>query len=193
MVGQCSCGLDLTPGRGGLMTNWCLGSITVSTLPTPVGRLNGSILSVKLTFFSLSLSLSGAPPPQSVCLGQREAPWEFNCLVFPWSQVHYINSSGPRCILLTCRNLFLYLLGCQRGSFPPSWGREREKLGEGEGQWELGRHRRPLWCTSRADENMTGRYRRGTQGLLGRGEIRVALVGTPRRWGEGQRQCWLKV
>ena len=73
MVGQCSCGLDLTPGRGGLMTNWCLGSITVSTLPTPVGRLNGSILSVKLTFLSLSisLSLSGSPPPP-VCLSGPE-------------------------------------------------------------------------------------------------------------------------
>lgn len=77
--------------------------------------------------------------------------------------------------------------------------REREQLGEGEGQRELGKHRRPLWCTSRADKNMTGRYRWGTQGLLCLGEIRVALVGMQRhesvkeQCGEGQRQCWLKV
>lgn len=73
MVGQCSRRPDVTSGRGGLMTDWCFSSITDSTLPTPVGQLNGSIL-----------SLSFSPTPfLSVCLGSREAPWEFNCLVFP--------------------------------------------------------------------------------------------------------------
>ena len=89
MVGQCSRRPGVTSGRGGLMTNWCLSPITVSTLPTPVGLLNGSILSVNPPFvcvslpFSLSLQGPLTPPLQSVCLGQREAPWEFNCLVFP--------------------------------------------------------------------------------------------------------------
>ena len=97
MVGQCSRRPNVTSGQGGLMTDWCLSSITVSTLPTPVGQLNGSILSVKppislslfLSFSSL-FSLFHSPPPgsltaplQSVCLGRREALWEFNCLVFP--------------------------------------------------------------------------------------------------------------
>ena len=58
MVGRCSRRSDLTPGRGSLMTNWCLTSITVSTLPTLVGSLNGSILSVNPLSLSLCLSLS---------------------------------------------------------------------------------------------------------------------------------------
>lgn len=57
MVGRCSRRSDLTPRRGGLMTNWCSSSIIVSTLPTPLGLLNGSILSVTPLFLPLALSL----------------------------------------------------------------------------------------------------------------------------------------
>lgn len=59
------------------MTNWCLSSITGSTLPTPVSLLNSSILFVRLPFFSLSLfrclspfRVSNTPSLQSVCLHQ---------------------------------------------------------------------------------------------------------------------------
>lgn len=61
MVGRCSRRSELTPRRGGLMTNWCLSSITVCTLPTPVGLLNGSILSVSPQFLSPFLSLLTSP------------------------------------------------------------------------------------------------------------------------------------
>lgn len=93
MVERCSCGPNMTSRRDSLMTNWCLNSITLSTLPTPVSLLNGSILSFRPQFFLSLPSLftfshplpPGSPTPllQSACLGQREAPWEFNCLVFP--------------------------------------------------------------------------------------------------------------
>lgn len=59
MVGRCSRRPDLTSGRGGLMTNWRLSSITVCTLPTPVGLLNGSILYVNPP---ISLPLSPLTP-----------------------------------------------------------------------------------------------------------------------------------
>lgn len=89
MVGRCSHRSDLTPRRGGLMTNWCPSSIIVSTLPTPLGLLNGSILLVaplfppscslslssNISFFPFSLyRVSNNPPPtpthpdHSVCL-----------------------------------------------------------------------------------------------------------------------------
>lgn len=90
MVGQRSHRPDVTSGCGGLMTNWCLRSITASTLPTPVGLLNGSILSTNFyhlpifllsTFLSLSLEGLYPPPPPptppppthpSVCLSEPE-------------------------------------------------------------------------------------------------------------------------
>lgn len=55
----------------------------------------------------------------------REASWEFNCLVLPRSQVHYINSPDPRRILPTWRNLFLFLLSWLRGQLTLSWVREK--------------------------------------------------------------------
>lgn len=61
---------------------------------------------------SLSRPSTGSltTPLQSPCLGQREAPWEFNCFVLPKSQDHYIKSSNPHGRLLTCRNLFLVFI-----------------------------------------------------------------------------------
>lgn len=121
MVGQCSHRPDGTSGWGGLMTNWCLRSITASTLPTPVGRLNGSILPA----LSRPLSPSRVSNPPSVCPSGGRHRGSLIASYFPWNQVHYINSSDPRCILSTCCNLFLYLLGWQTGSFPLSWATQR--------------------------------------------------------------------
>lgn len=182
-----------------MAASWQIGrlsSLTVSPLPTPLGWLNGSILSDNPQFLSplasfLSPSRFPNNPLQSVCLGQREAPWEFNCLIFPWSQVHYINSSGPRCILLTCRNLFLYLLCWQRGSFPLCCGRGskhawvREKV-----KWSSAG--KGIHCDAPAEGNMTRSYRRGSQSLLSPGEIRVAAVrmqkyeSAKERWGRSE-------
>lgn len=55
MAARCSCGPAVTSGWGSLMSNWCLSSITACTLPTPASLLNGSILSVSLPHFSLSI------------------------------------------------------------------------------------------------------------------------------------------
>lgn len=182
MVGQCSHRPDVTSGWGGLMTNWCLRSITASTLPTPVGRLNGSILSAEPSPCSLpfSLSLKGLQPPFSLSVWARgRHRGSLIASYFPWNQVHYINSSDPRCILSTCCNLFLYLLGWQKGSFPLSWARQRncgwvrEKVrGRSAG---AGIH-----CDAPARQMKTWRERGGDQGRSVRDAKARSSEGTTR-------------
>lgn len=195
MVGQCSHGPDVTSGWGGLMTNWRLRSITASTLPTPVGHLNGSILSAEPSPCALpfSLSLKGLQPPFSLSVWARgRHRGSLIASYFPWNQVHYINSSDPRCILSTCCNLFLYLLGWQKGSFPLSWARQRncgwvrEKVrGSSAG---TGIH-----CDAPAGQMKTW-WRHTSEE-----EIRVALFemqkheAAKERRGEGRRQRCLQV
>lgn len=131
-------GWTVTSGRGGLMTNWLNHSQHASYSCGPAKWLYSLCqsplflslsLSLSAPWSSLSLSpfrVSNTPPPSACLSAPEEALWEFNCLVFPWSQVHYINSYSPHCILLTCCNLFLYLLGWQSGGFPLSWGSESD-------------------------------------------------------------------
>lgn len=68
--------------------------------------LNVSILSSKKPP-ALWLVLSNTPflfLLQPDCLDPGVAPWQFNCLVFHRSPLHY--RKGPRCIFWTCCHLF---------------------------------------------------------------------------------------
>lgn len=149
MVGRCSRRSDLTPRRGGLMTNWCSSSIIVSTLPTPLGLLNGSILLVapllppscslslssNISFFPFSLyRVCNNPPPtpthpdHSVCLcrGRHRG----SLIALYCHKVKFITLTAPThtAYFEPAEIRFLYLLGWHRDSFTLSRDRKRDNV-----------------------------------------------------------------
>lgn len=77
----------------------------------------------------LSPSLSPAFSPSARAGGRHRG--SFNCLAFPWIQLHYISRCSPRCILVTCCNV-LSLFTCSVGGE----GSEREREQHHSAQWE---------------------------------------------------------
>lgn len=115
-----------------------------------------------------------SPTPWPTLSVWLSGPWgrhrgSLIALYFQEAKVHYINSCDPRCILPTCRNLFLYLLSWLRGQFTLSWVSEKVRGG--------------FACTGLyCDENMMKPLTWSEKEEKRKKEIRVYLVGMKKSW-----------